>query len=76
MYLDTEAFALKFSHSKRKINNEGRRIHGPALMGFPQNAPLGVKTCLFGCPNFTGFALIEDILRKISMTYERTTAPN
>jgi len=36
---------------------------------------LGIKTCLFGWPNFTGFALIEDILRKISVTYERPTAP-
>jgi hypothetical protein len=48
MYLVAEAFVLKFSHSKRKVNNEGRRIHGPALQGFPQNAltpgaGLGVK---------------------------------
>jgi hypothetical protein len=31
IYLDTEAFVLKFSHSKRKMNNEGSRINGPAL---------------------------------------------
>jgi hypothetical protein len=31
IYLDTEAFALKFSFSKRKVNNEGMRINGPAL---------------------------------------------
>jgi hypothetical protein len=30
IYLHTEAFVLKFSHSKRKMNNEGRRINGPA----------------------------------------------
>jgi hypothetical protein len=48
--------------------------------GFPQNAltpgaGIGVKTSLFGWPNFTGFALIENILRKISTTYESSTDP-
>jgi hypothetical protein len=31
IYLDTKAFTLKFSYSKREVNNEGRRINGPAL---------------------------------------------
>jgi hypothetical protein len=43
---------------------------------FLKTPSLGVKTRLFGWPNFTGFALIEHILRKISMTYERATVPN
>ncbi|GAC20527.1 hypothetical protein GARC_3573 [Paraglaciecola arctica BSs20135] len=34
--MDTKAFALKFSHSKRNVNNEGRRINGPAPMQKPQ----------------------------------------
>jgi hypothetical protein len=46
------------------------------LKGFPQNAlipgaGLFLQTCLFGWPNITGFALIEYILRKILVTYER-----
>ena len=49
--------------------------------GFPRNAltpgaGLSVKTSLFGWPNFTSFALIKYILRKISATNERTTGPN
>jgi hypothetical protein len=42
---------------------------------FLKTPSLGVKTCLFGWPNFTGFVLIEHILRKISTTYEKSTAP-
>ena len=48
IYLDTEAFALKFSHSKREVNNEGRRINGPARRVFLKTHLLGVESCLFG----------------------------
>jgi len=64
IYLDTEALDLKFSHSKQKVSNEGRRINGPARRVFLKTPSLSVETCLFGWPNFTDFALIEDILGK------------
>jgi hypothetical protein len=48
IYLDTEAFALKFSHSKREVNNEGRRINGPARRVFLKTHLLGVESFLFG----------------------------
>ena len=49
--------------------------------GFPQNAPTSgaepvVKNCLFGLPSFTDFALIENILRKISAVYKKSTSPS
>tara|TARA_R110000868_G_scaffold133884_3_gene345658 strand:- start:723 stop:905 length:183 start_codon:yes stop_codon:yes gene_type:complete len=57
------------------MNNEGRRINGPARRVFLKTHLLGVKNCLFGWSNFTGFALIKYILRKISAIYERAIDP-
>jgi hypothetical protein len=42
---------------------------------FLKTPSLGVKTSLFGWPNFPDFALIETIVRNISAIYERSTDP-
>jgi len=41
-------------------------------VGIPQKSPLNVNISIFVWPNFTHFALVKIILRKKSMTYERS----
>lgn len=62
---------MKFSHCKRKVSKEGRRINGQAQRVSLKMHSLSVNISLFGWPNFTDLALIANVLREISSLYER-----